>query len=415
MRQSLGMETVPAAESTKFHYRIMIAVAIMGAFLLGMYVGYGRQREVDKVTSVSNKDGGTIVADADFAPFWKAWNIINDKHPAGAHVSDQDKIWGAISGLAASIDDPYTVFFPPSEAKDFADTLNGGFYGVGMELGIKEKMIIVIAPLKDTPAYRGGIQAGDVLLKIDDRIAADLTLDEAVDLVRGEAGTAVTLTVVHEGESEPEEIRLVREKISIPTIDSELRPDGVFVISLYNFSANASDLFADTIKEFQSSGSRKLILDLRGNPGGYLEAAIDMASWFLPVGKPVVIEDFGGKQPEQVHRSRGYDLFGKDLRMVVLIDGGSASASEILAGALSEHGVATLVGETTYGKGSVQELIKVTEDSALKITIAKWLTPERVSISEKGIEPDSKVSVTRDDIEKGEDPQFTRALEIVNK
>ncbi|MCU0660362.1 MAG: S41 family peptidase [Candidatus Pacebacteria bacterium] len=400
-------------ENKKIYYHLIVVVAFIAIFFLGIYIGYERQREVDKVVGVTNKDGGAIVSDADFASFWKAWNIINEKYPIPEKVSNQDKIWGAISGLAASLDDPYTVFFPPSEAKEFADTLSGGFYGVGMELGVKEKMIIVIAPLKDTPAYRGGIQPGDVLLKIDDRIVADMTLDEAVDLIRGEAGTTVTLTLLHEGESAPTEIQLVREKITIPTIDTELRSDGIFVISLYNFSANASDLFADAIKEFKASGSDKLLLDLRGNPGGYLDAAIDMASWFLPAGKPVVIEDFGEKQVEQIHRSKGYNAFGKNLDMVILIDGGSASASEILAGALSEHGVAILVGEKTYGKGSVQELIQVTRDSALKITIAKWLTPERVSISEKGIEPEIVVSITRDDIENEKDPQFTKAVEIL--
>jgi carboxyl-terminal processing protease len=198
-------------------------------------------------------------------------------------------------------------------------------------------------------------------------------------------------------------------------IDTELRSDGVFVISLYSFSANSTKLFRNALEEFANSGSSRLVLDLRGNPGGYLEAAIDMASWFLPSGDVVVSEDFGKNGEPLIHRSRGYDVFTDKLKMVVLVDGGSASASEILAGALRDNGKATLVGETTYGKGSVQEVVNLTNDTALKITIAKWFTPKGISISEEGITPDIQVPFTEEDAKAKRDPQLDRAVEFLKK
>ncbi len=218
---------------------------------------------------------------------------------------------------------------------------------------------------------------------------------------------------MREGESEPKEITVVRDVIEIPTLDTENRTDGIFVIKLYNFYEKSPLFFQKALTEFANSGKSKLILDLRGNPGGYLDAAVDMASWFLPTGKTIVSEDFGTTVSGRIHRSKGYDIFSDELQMVVLVDGGSASASEILAGALSEHGVAKLVGTQTYGKGSVQEVVKVTKDTSLKITVAKWLTPKGVSISEKGLTPDYVIPVTKADITKKIDPQLAKAVQIL--
>ncbi len=388
-------------------------VLFIGVFLLGVYIGHASKSEASKAGAIANKENNAITAD--FEPFWKAWNTINERSPFAKSVSDQEKIWGAISGLAASLNDPYTTFFPPSENKDFADELNAEFEGVGMELGLKNNILRVIAPLKDTPAYRAGIKSGDIILKIDDTVTTDMNLDKALELVRGKAGTKVTLTIVHDGEDVPKEIEIIREKIAIPVIDAKLRDDGVFVIALYSFSSNSARAFEQAVMQFKQSKSDKLILDLRGNPGGFLDAAIDMASWFLPEGKPVVIEDFGMEGKRQIYRSKGYGAFGPDLRMAILVDGGSASASEILAGALKEHGVAKLIGQKTYGKGSVQELVRVTPEASLKITIAKWLTPNGVSISEKGLDPDIDVPITKEDVLKGEDPQMDLALAEVKK
>ncbi|MDZ7726164.1 MAG: S41 family peptidase [Candidatus Campbellbacteria bacterium] len=328
-------------------------------------------------------------------------------------TENEKKLWSSIKGLAEAYDDPYTTFFPPKEAKEFEMEISGNFEGVGMEVGVKDEVLTVIAPLKGTPAEKAGVEAGDKILQIDETPTYNLTIDEAVDMIRGEKGTEVVLTVAREGESETIEIPITRGVIQIPTIDTELRNDGVFVISLYNFSGNATSAFEEALKEFVETDSEKLILDLRGNPGGYLQAAVEMASYFLDSGEVVVRETGRGGEEVEVYRSKGYDIFDQELDMVVLVNRGSASASEILAGALSENNVATLVGEKTFGKGSVQEVVEITPETSLKVTIAKWLTPNGVSFSEEGLTPDVEVELNSDELNSGNDKQMERAVELL--
>lgn len=349
---------------------------------------------------------------ADFDQFWKAWNVINDRYvpTKEKQVSNQEKVWGAIGGLANALGDPYTFFLPPAEKTTFEQDVQGNFGGVGMQIGMKDGIVTVIAPLKGSPAERAGIKAGDKILRIDNATTTEMTIDKALYLIRGEIGKPVRLMLYRADAKEPFEVTVVREVIQVPTIDTKQK-NGVFIIQLYGFPATGAELFRQALREFVQSGSTKLVLDLRGNPGGYLEVAVDMASWFLPQGKMVVKEEEKGGGGT-TFRSKGYNVFGGDFRMVVLIDGGSASAAEILAGALSQNGVATLVGTKSFGKGSVQELIPITKDTALKLTIARWITPNGTNLSEGGLEPDVKVEITKEQVEKGEDPQLERAIEI---
>lgn len=396
--------------NNRFLYISLGIVFLAGAFLSGVYLGFENRPAVSKVTSIFGKEEAAPAA-VDFGPFWQTWNVLEQKFVGGdKEVADQDKVWGAIEGLVKSYGDPYTVFMPPVESKMFAEDIRGNFSGVGMEIGIKDEILTVIAPLKNTPAERAGLQSGDQIIKIDETATAGLSVDEAVRIIRGETGTVVTLTILKKGNEEPKEVRVTRAVITIPTIETALRADNIFVINLYNFSAVSPGLFRDALREFVESGSHKLILDLRGNPGGYLDAAIDMASFFLPAGKVVVREDFGGNRDEDVFRSKGYDVFNDSLRMVILVDEGSASASEILAGALSEHGVAKLVGEKTFGKGSVQEVINITPETSLKVTVARWLTPNGHNISKEGLIPDFIVE-RGEDLER--DLQFEKAVELL--
>ncbi len=389
---------------------IILLVAIFFAF--GIYIGFHNRTEISKA-SVLGKET-EVSTQADFSPFWKAWNTINEKSPNASKITDQSRVYGAISGLVGSLNDPYSVFFAPEEAKMFQDDIAGNFSGVGMEVGIKDKILTVIAPLKDTPAYKANIKPGDKILKIDAKITSDLSIEKAIKLIRGEKGTTVALTIFRDGEKAPREIKIVRDTINTPTLDTELRPDGVFVIKLYSFSATSADLFRDAIKQFADSKSNKMLLDLRGNPGGYLDAAVSMASWFLPSGKVVVTEDYGNSEKAKQYRSAGYDVFTDKLKFVILMDSGSASASEILAGAMQDYGKAKLVGTQSYGKGSVQEVINITPDTLLKITVAKWLTPKGNSISEKGLTPDYKVEYTQKDAELKKDPQLEKAVNLLN-
>ncbi len=397
----------------KFIIVIFSAFAILASFVLGVFLGFNNRPAVLSITSIVNKESQMPdEKKIDFSPFWTTWKIINDKYVSDDGATNQEKVWGAIGGLVSSLKDPYSVFLPPEETEMFESDISGNFEGVGMEIGIRDKILTVIAPLKGSPAENAGILPEDKIIKIDETPTVDLSVDKAVKLIRGKKGTAVKLLIIRGDKDEPVEISVVRDVINIPTIDTETRGD-VFIIKLYNFSANSPYLFRESLREFSISGKDKLILDLRGNPGGYLEAAVDMASWFLPAGKVVVREDFGKKAEPIIYRSRGYDVFNENLKMAILVNGGTASASEILAGALREHGKAKLVGEKTFGKGSVQELVKVTTESSLKITVARWLTPNGISISKDGLKPDVEAKITKEDLEKEIDAQMDKAVQLL--
>lgn len=402
-------------------------VLLSAAFGAGLYIGANLPTE-GLVSNVLHQEPNTAPKkEIDFAPFWQAWGLLEDKYVDIGGADRQDMVYGAISGLFKSLGDPYTVFFPPKENKEFQVEISGEFDGVGMEIGIRKGMLTVIAPLKDTPAERAGIKAGDKILKIGDENTADFTVEEAVRLIRGPRGTKVKLTVLRNGEDETRLIEVERAVIKIPVIDTESKKtvakvDGqpgkeidlgdIFVIRLYNFSEDSVLRFRQALREMILGGHKKLILDLRNNPGGFLEAAVDIASWFLPQGDVVVTEDFGKNGGQQKHRSRGYDIF-ENLPMMILVNQGSASASEIVAGALRDHGIAKLVGEKTFGKGSVQELLSLTSDTSVKITVAKWLTPKGDQISEKGLVPDIEVKIKDEDIKAKRDPVMGRAIEIL--
>lgn len=392
-------------------------VVILGSFFVGTYVGQSHA-DVDSALSIKNKDLEKPT-DVDFSLFWKVWNLLDEKYVAthgtsSDPVSDQERVYGAIRGMTEALGDPYTDFFPPQETKDFEQEISGNFEGVGMEVGIKDEVLTVVSPLKGTPAERAGIKAGDKILRIDDTVTSNMSTDAAIKLIKGPKDTPVRLTL-QRGSEAPFEVTVIRAVINVPTINTKLRADGIFVIELYSFTATSPNLFRDALREFMLAKSDKLVLDLRGNPGGYLDAAVNMASWFLPQGTVIVRENFGERQKEKVEKSKGYNIFNDNLKMVILINGGSASASEILAGALSEHGVAQLVGTKSFGKGSVQQLINVTPETSLKVTIARWMTPDGVSISNNGIEPDVVVEVTPGDIEAGRDPQMDKAVELLKQ
>lgn len=407
-------------EKTQVIRQIILAGALIGtSFFLGFYFGGERIPYKERVAAVANKDlpeeinAGERV---DFNPYWKAWSIIDEKFVGSegeVTTSNQERVWGSIEGLVESLDDPYSIFLPPEDSEIFNENIQGNFGGVGMEIGVRDDVLTVIAPLKNTPAERAGIQTGDKILEIDGEITADMKTDEAVKLIRGEVGTRVVLTIAREEKPEPFEVEITRDTITIPIIDSRLRDDGIFVIELYSFTATAPTEFRKALQRFLLEGEGKLILDLRNNPGGFLNGAVDMASWFLPAGEVIVTEDFGGKKEDIVYRSKGYDIFDDTLEMIILINKGSASASEILAGALHEHGIATLVGTQSFGKGSVQELVKITNDTSLKITVARWKTPKGTSISDNGLTPDVNIEITQKDRENLRDPQLMRAVELL--
>lgn len=389
---------------------------IIVGFAVGMYVGYGQIAAETAPIELEHADiPDDVATKTDFSDFWEAWKQIEARHPDAAGIDDQEKVWGAIKGLVGSVGDPYSVFLTPDENEDLQTDLAGEFSGVGMEVGMKEDRITVIAPLKDSPAERAGLMTGDVLIKIDETYASNLSVDEAVDLIRGEEGTTVTITIVREGTDAPLEFPIVRAVIVVPDIETEyLAKDKVFVITFSSFGENSRKEFEKALEEFAASKSKKLIIDLRGNPGGYLSAAVDISSWFLPEGTIIVSENAPGESTEDhVFRAKGHFMKG-DYKVAILVDGGSASASEIMAGALQQHDVARLVGEQTFGKGSVQELIPMSGGTALKLTIAEWLTPDGTNISKEGLTPDVEVKFDVERYKKDKfDNQLQKAIEIL--
>ncbi len=393
--------------------RLLISYTLIAVLALALGYGAGASGYVASVFATAPG----APAGVNLAPVFEAWRILEEKFvPSSAsttRATDQDKVWGLVEGLAGSYDDPYTVFFPPDEQELFEDDLRGSFGGVGIELGKRDNLLTIIAPLKGTPGYEAGLQSGEIIIEINGVSTQGMSIDDAVRAIRGEIGTVVTLRVASKETRELREVPITRARIEVPTLETEQLEGGVFVIELYNFTGSAHTQFRTAMREFLKSGARALILDLRDNPGGYLESSVDIASWFLPLGAVVVEEDYGGKRDTLTHRSKGYNVLPKNTRLAVLINEGSASASEILAGALQDHGKATLIGETSFGKGSVQEVVPVTDDTSLKVTVARWFTPNGRSISEGGLTPTLVVPLTVVDREEDRDPQLDAALRFV--
>lgn len=391
----------------------------IGAFFSGVQTSelLAEEQQVASIFSLFSRPSLAVETNRpDLTEFWEVWDLLEERFSAASStqvLSDEEILYGAIQGLVRSYGDPYTVFLPPEESEAFAEDISGNFGGVGMEVGNRDGVITVIAPLNGTPAEAAGILAGDYIVEINGESTENMSIDGAVKRIRGERGTTVSLMIFREGELETRTIDVVRDTITVPTVKTEIVGD-TFIVSLYSFNAMAEAKMFEAMREYEKSSATKIILDLRGNPGGYLQSAVSIASIFLPTGKVVVREKFGDDSEEKLYRSSGRTLGDRaPQKMVVLIDGGSASASEILAGALREHGFATLIGVNTFGKGSVQELVEMNDGAALKVTVARWLTPDGVSISDGGLSPDITITRTFEDREQEVDPQRDAALKFL--
>jgi len=391
-----------------------------GAFFYGLQIGHGEVINAGQTAGLfdflKSEPAEAAPTRPELAEFWNVWDLLEEKYATGSttiQISNEERVRGAIQGLVDAYGDPYTVYFPPEEASVFDENISGNFSGVGMEVGLREKLVTVIAPLPDTPAEKAGILAGDVVVKINGTSTEGMRIDEAVNLIRGEKGSVVNLQIYREGEEEFLNFSVTRDTINIPTVKTEKIGD-TFIIAIYSFNAIAEEQTQNALKEFIDSKAKNLVLDLRGNPGGYLQSAVSIASYFLPAGKIVVQEQFGESAGDEVFRSQGRlikEFTPKNL--VVLVDNGSASASEILAGALKDHGVATIIGTQTFGKGSVQELVKLDGNASVKITVARWLTPNGTSISQGGLAPDIVIERTPEDRVANKDPQKDATVDFL--
>lgn len=326
-------------------------------------------------------------------------------------LNDEKQAEGALRGFVASLGDPYTVYLDAEEAKELSDDLAGQLSGIGVEVGLKNDRLTVISPIDETPAAKAGIRSGDVIAIIDGQNSAELSLDEAVKKIRGEKGTEVVLTIVREGE-DPKELAITRDQIQVSSVKYEVKDGGVGYIRVRRFGDDTDTAIRNAAADFAKQGIGKIVLDLRDNPGGYLNSAVSVTSEFLANG--VVVEERGRHmESKQLVANPGGNL--TDAKLVILINEGSASASEITAGALKDHGRAVLVGEKTYGKGSVQEVKALSNGAQLKVTVANWFTPNGVNISKEGIKPDIEVKYSKEDSDAGRDSQLEKALETARQ
>lgn len=362
--------------------------------------------------SFSNTDPGD--REVDFALFWKVWDILKEKYVDRADLDSETLLYGAIDGMLAASGDPYTTFFDPEEQKAFNEDITGKFEGIGAEMGIRDGILTVIAPLDGAPAERAGLRPNDKVLKIGDESTTNLSLDESVDRIRGERGTDVRMTIYREGEEESREVVVTRDVITVKSVAVSFRDEGIAVLRISRFGEETEQEYRTAATEIINRGSKAMVIDLRSDPGGLLDSAISIASTMLPRGDVVVIEENAAGVRRETAAFGGDRFSG--MPTVVLIDEGSASAAEILTGALRENrDNVTVVGKTSFGKGSVQELLPTSDDTSVKVTIARWLTPNGHQIHEAGISPDEEVDFTLEDLNADRDPQMDRALEILRE
>lgn len=407
--KQLACDTI-ASDFMKNVIIVILAVLVVAGSAAGFYGGQ-LYAYVPPVKGVTNLDVGQP-GDVDFSLFWDAWRVVQEDYASEEPLDFQAMVHGAIGGMVSSLGDPYTTFMVPEDTRTFLEDISGSFSGVGMEIGVREERLQVIAPLEGTPAERAGLRAGDYITKIDEEIVtADLTVDKAVALIRGPEGTEVVLSIFREGWEEPRDFVIERAVINVPSLRSEVI-DGVAYVKIFQFSEQLRDDFRKLDGDLFRK-SDKIVIDVRNNPGGFLHVAVDIAGWFLQRGDVVVIEDFGPNEEPEEHKARGNARL-YDHEVVILMNKGSASASEILAGALRDNRGVLLIGEKSFGKGSVQELKDLKDDSSIKVTIAKWLTPKGNLIQGEGLEPDIVIEFTEEDFEEDRDPQLDQAIEVLN-
>ncbi len=401
----------------KFNYKKigfwLIGIVIVGAiFLAGFYSGGGANIPGNLAYSEEAREAAMNgdKESFDFNLYFEVWNTIKSNHVDKNKIKDIDLFYGSLEGLAEASGDPYTTFMTPTLTKEFFEDLSGTFEGIGAEIGLRDDFVTVVAPLEGMPAEKAGLRAGDKIYAINGESALGLTVTEAVKKIRGPKDTEVTLTIIR-GDEKPFDIKIIRGQIFVASVKTEMK-DNIYIIRVSNFNEDTEALFNKAVLEAIAKKPQGIVLDLRNNPGGYLETAVNIASDWIKEG-PIVAEQYGENRRSE-HASTGKARLA-DFPTVVLINEGSASASEIVAGALRDYKKATIVGAQSFGKGSVQTIADLSDGSSLKVTIAHWLTPAGDFINEKGIEPNVIVELTEEDIEADRDPQLDKAFEILKK
>ena len=402
---------VPKKKIVEVTVAVIVGLAVLAS---GFWLGWVEGRHYPQnvlVTGATNIAPAGSSTDADFGVFWQAWQDINDLYLRNPSTTMQQKMYGAITGMVNSLNDPYTEFFSPADSQTFQQDITGNFGGIGAELGSNlQNQIVVIAPLKSTPAEVAGLKAQDIVLAVNGTSTEGMTVDQAVNLIRGPVGVKVTLSIVRAGWTKPQDFTIIRADIHVPLVDFEMKGT-IAHISLHEFDQDAEPLFIQALQKAADANAQGIVLDLRDDPGGYLEVAVDLAGDFLKPGT-LVVKEVGRSIPEQDFSASGNGALA-DMPMAILVNGGSASASEILAGALHDDRKIPLVGTTSFGKGVVQEVESLPDGSSIKITVAHWVLPSGGIIDHQGLTPDYKVELTDADVKAGKDSQLDKALQVV--
>ncbi len=384
---------------------ILIAISFVGGFYYHEFIFQQYYKTAYSIDQI------------DFSMLKKAWDQVATDYVDQEKIDKQKMTYGAISGMVSAIGDPYTEFFNPEDAKKLQEDIAGSFEGIGLQLGVKNKQITAISPIKGTPAEKAGLRPGDMIIAVDKKPTADISVDQVVNMIRGTKGTKVTLTIGRTGVDGTKDVEIIRDTIKVPSMDYEIKEtaDGKKIahITLYQFSDTIYQDFKTATINILNSNVSGIVLDMRNNPGGLVNQATAIAGWFLDRGQLVLTEqDRNGEKTELT--ANGPSSFAS-IPLVVLVNEGSASASEILAGALKDDRKAPIIGTTSFGKGTVQKIVDFEDGSSLKVTIAKWYTPSGVRIQDTGITPDIKVELTAKDYEQNQDPQLDRALQEIEK
>jgi carboxyl-terminal processing protease len=392
-----------------------VIILVAGSF----YFGYNRGRgsiapppsNIPLDQSVLTNQNPPANDQVDFSLFWKVWDLLKEKHVDKDKLNTQQLVYGAINGMLAATNDPYTEFFNPEQNKEFSQDIGGSFEGIGAELGVKDKILTVIAPLDGSPAQKAGLRAGDKILKVNGQSISNMSIDQAVNLIRGPKGSQVTLTIFRDGDQNTQNISITRDTIEVKSVNLQFKDNGIAYVQITQFSSNTAQEFDAAMNQIIAHQSKGIILDLRDDPGGLLDQAVDVANRLIPKGQVVVTEKDSTGKETSTYTTGGDKL--SSLPLVVLINQGSASASEILSGALKDDRNITLVGQTSFGKGCVQEFMDLPGGSSVKITVANWLTPHGDYIMNKGIAPTIQVNMTADDAKNGKDPQLDKAMTVI--